>query len=117
MNAKLDQPDLATRTAIQSAPIADQDLDYLIYLHACKITQQTPDHAHFIKTHQQGQLNFSTNKHLLADLLELYQINLQRLAGEWLASTDSASSYGPQPLTAALKLIAKLHPADAAPTY
>ncbi len=91
---------------------ADAALDFHIYQHACKMLDQQPSREAFEQGYAQGQFHFSSQDALLAELMQLYQINLQQLAGEWLASTANASAYGEQPLKAALKLITKLHPID-----
>lgn len=86
----------------------DAELDYQIYQHACQNLAQPANRETFDQGYAQGLFQFSAQKSLLADLLSLYEINLQRLAGEWLASTADASAYGREPLTAALKLISQL---------
>ena len=99
-------------TTAEKAPSADAALDYQIYQHACKTLEQVASRQDFEQGYAQGQFHFSSQKALLADLLVQYEINLQRLAGEWLASTHNASAYDPAPLPAVLKLITKLHPTD-----
>jgi hypothetical protein len=94
--------------AVNNTPSADAELDYRIYQHACKTLAQSASREIFEQGYGQGLFHFSSQKMLLADILSLYKINLQQLAGEWLASTHQASAYGREPLTAALTLISKL---------
>ncbi len=84
-------------------------LDYIVYCHACKTLKQSASDKQFEEGYKKGLFHFSQDKHLLADLLELYQINLQRLAGEWLASTTNSSVFAAEPLEAVLKLVIKDH--------
>lgn len=99
-------------SVVEDAPIGDAALDYQIYQHACKNLEQEASRQAFEQGYAQGQFHFSSQKFLLSDLLTVYEINLQRLAGEWLASTSNDSAYGQQPLQAVLKLITKLYPTD-----
>jgi hypothetical protein len=95
-------------TAVNHRQLADAELDYQIYQHACKTLEQSTSREVFEQGYENGLFHFSNQKTLLADLLSIYEIHLQKLAGEWLASTHQASAYGHTPLSAALKLICKL---------
>ena len=90
------------------ADLSGEELDYWMYQHACKVMEQSSSKDEFDKGYSNGQFHFSSDKALLADLMETYNINIQRLAGEWLASTDGNSFYGDTPLMAACRLIVAL---------
>lgn len=90
------------------AELSGEDLDYWMYQHACKVTERSGSREDFDKGYQQGQFKFSTDKALLIDLMETYNVNIQRLAGEWLASTAGNSFYGDTPLIAACRLVIAL---------
>jgi hypothetical protein len=95
-----------TARAFTVAHLSGKALDYQMYLHACKVL----NHAHtskkeFEEGYEKGQFHFSTDKNLLADLLETYRVNVQFLAGEWLASNTQGSAYSSSPLEAVCRLI------------
>lgn len=90
------------------ANLEGEQLDYWMYCHACKACGETAAKATFDEGYAQGRYRFSSDRALLADLMETYQINLQRLAGEWLASTAGNSYYGDTPLLASCRLVVAL---------
>lgn len=88
--------------------LRDQDLDYEMYLHACKVSGKQASKQDFEEKYSQGQYHFHRDKALLLDLIETYKINVQHLAQEWLASTPSASAWGETPLVAVCRLVLSL---------
>ena len=90
------------------ADLTGEELDYWMYQHACKVLAKTGSKQEFEAGYGQGQFQFSSDKALLVDLMETYNINIQRLAGEWLASTAGNSFYGDTPLMAACRLVIAL---------
>lgn len=90
------------------ADLSGENLDYWMYQHACKVLEKGASKEDFDKGYAAGQFGFSTDKALLGDLMETYNINIQRLAGEWLASTAGNSFYGDTPLQAACRLVVAL---------
>lgn len=90
------------------ADLSGEQLDYWMYQHACKVLEKAGSKEDFDKGYGNGQFQFSTDKALLVDLMETYNINIQRLAGEWLASTAGNSFYGDTPLMAACRLVVAL---------
>ncbi|MBL4794443.1 MAG: hypothetical protein JKY24_02810 [Pseudomonadales bacterium] len=87
------------------ADLSGKQLDYWMYLHASKVVGKTGTQADFDKGYGKGEFQFSTDKTLLFDLTTTYQIRVQFLADEWLASTTSNSCYGENPLEAACRLV------------
>lgn len=85
--------------------LSGKALDHQMYLHACKVLQQAHSKNEFEAGYEKGQFHFSTDKSLLVDLLETYQVNVQFLAGEWLASNTQSSAYSASPLEAVCRLI------------
>ena len=90
---------------MKASTLTGKDLDYWMYRHACQVLDKTPADEEFESAHSQGQFHFSNDPTLLQDLLVQYDIRLQMLAGEWLASTSSSSCYGEHPLEAACRLV------------
>ncbi len=90
------------------ADLSGEHLDYWMYQHACKVLDKSGSKEDFDKGYGNGQFHFSSDKALLSDLMETYNINIQRLAGEWLASTAGNSFYGDTPLMAACRLVVAL---------
>ncbi len=90
------------------ASLTGEQLDYWMYNHACKVMGQSASKSEFQEGYSQGRFHFSEDRALLADLMETYNINIQRLAGEWLASTSGNSYYGDTPLIAACRLVVAL---------
>lgn len=82
-----------------------EKLDYWMYRHACQVLDKEHSKGEFEEGYQKGEFRFSTDKAILPDLLELYTINVQRLAGEWLASTPDSSVYGETPILAVCRLV------------
>jgi hypothetical protein len=74
----------------------------------CKLRNEASSRETFNAGWEEGRFRFSSDRALLADLMETYQINIQRLAGEWLASTAGNSYYGDTPLLAACRLVVGL---------
>lgn len=87
------------------ANLLGEQLDYWMYCHASKVMGEAPSKGDFEKAYTDGKFHFSADRALLADLMETYNINIQRLAGEWLASTSGNSYYGDTPLIAACRLV------------
>jgi hypothetical protein len=94
---------------MKTAEFSGQDLDYQMYLHACKVSGKSPQDDEFDKAYSQGQFHFHQDKALLLDLVETYKINTQYLAQEWLASTARASAWGETPLIAVCRLVLALN--------
>ena len=90
------------------ATLEGKDLDYWMYKHACVVLENTASTEEFESGYTKGQFRFSEDKGLLFDLMETYLINVQRLAGEWLASTSGQSYYADTPLVAACRLVVGL---------
>ena len=90
------------------ANLSGEQLDYWMYQHACKVMEKTASKADFETGYKNGEFQFSTDKALLMDLLQVYNINLQRLAGEWLASTSGHSVYADCPLEAVCRLVVSI---------
>ena len=87
------------------AHLSGRALDYQMYLHGCKVLNQPHNKNEFETGYEKNQFHFSSDKSLLADLLETYRVNLQFLADEWLASNTQDSVYSPSPLEAVCRLI------------
>ena len=93
----------------QTKSLTGKELDYWMYYHACKTLEKTPSRETFETDYTQGKFHFYQDKALLVDLMHQHNIRIQRLAGEWLASTESASAYGDCPLSAACRLVLFIH--------
>ena len=89
--------------------VSGKQLDYKMYEYACRVLDRKPSVESFEKGYSNGQFHFSTDASLLVDLMQRYKINLQQLAGEWLASTTQGSVYSPNPVEAACRLVLKLY--------
>ena len=87
------------------ADLTGKELDYWMHQHACKVMGKTGTREDFEEGYSEGQFKFSTDKPLLYDLTTTYQIRVQMLADEWLASTTNTSFYGTNPLEAACRLV------------
>jgi len=87
------------------AELTGKELDYWMYLHACKVVGKTGTRTDFDANYDKGLFHFSTDKPLLFDLATSYQIRVQLLADEWLASTENSSAWGENPLQAACRLV------------
>lgn len=85
-------------------------IDYTLYQHGCTVLNEPTSEARFLEGYQAGKYQFSQSPHLLDALLSIYQINVQTLCGEWLASTENASQFGNTPIESVLGLIKKLPP-------
>ena len=92
-----------TTCEVTVADLAHEALDYWVYRCAALNLKKAYDPAEFESGYRQGQFRFSEDATLLNDLLETYQIRLQRLADEWLASGTQHSQYGQTALTAACR--------------
>lgn len=90
---------------MKSATLSGKDLDYWMYRHACKVLDKSPTENEFNTGYSEGKFQFSSDAALLHDLMTQYEIRVQYLAEEWLASTTSASVYGSSPLEAACRLV------------
>ncbi|PCJ45589.1 MAG: hypothetical protein COA99_04500 [Moraxellaceae bacterium] len=90
------------------ATLEGKELDYWMYKHACEVLENNGTKEEFESGYADGRFHFCEDKALLPDLLETYTINLQRLAGEWLASTSGHSYYADSPLVAANRLVIAL---------
>lgn len=90
------------------ATLEGKQLDYWMYQHACGVLETQPSEAEFESGYAEGRFQFTEDKALLADLMENYTINVQRLAGEWLASTSGHSYYADSPLVACIRLVVAL---------
>ena len=87
------------------ADLSGVELDYWMHQHACKVRGTAGTREDFNKGYSEGKFQFSTDKPLLYDLTITYQIRVQLLADEWLASTTNSSFYGETPLEAACRLV------------
>ena len=93
-------------------PSEAKDLDFLLYQHGCKALDTREQESQFEEGYARGQYRFSQDPQLLEDLMLIYGINLQRICGEWLASTQDASEYGKTPLKSVAKLLKRLPAPD-----
>lgn len=96
---------------IQSMNVAElsgEQLDYWMYLQACNLMDKTGNKADFDAGYSEGKYHFLDDRALLMDLVETYQMNIQRIAGDWLASSAGSSFYGDSPLVAACRLVVAL---------
>lgn len=82
-----------------------ESLDYWMYCHAAKLLKRQASIAEFETGYKQGLYRFSIDKALLADLMTQYHIRVQMLGEEWLASTESHSQFGDDPILAACRLV------------
>lgn len=82
-----------------------QALDYWMYQHAAKQLNREASVEDFEQGYDQGKYRFCVDKALLADLMERYDIRMQMLGREWLASTETQSQYGTDPIIAACRLV------------
>ncbi|MBL4868552.1 MAG: hypothetical protein JKY67_19480 [Pseudomonadales bacterium] len=87
------------------ADLTGKELDYWMHQHACRVTGKAGTRKEFDEGYAKGKFQFSTDKPLLYDLTTTYQIRVQMLADEWLASTTKSSFYGENPLEAACRLV------------
>ncbi len=85
-----------------------KQLDYWMYQHASQLLNEAANQQCFLDGYERGRFHFSSDSALLADLMHQYAINIQQLAGEWLASNTQASIYGSTPTEAACRLVVKL---------
>ena len=85
-----------------------EELDYWMYRNACEVLENKASKQDFDSGYAEGKFHFSEDKALLSDLMETYTINIQRLAGEWLASTSGHSYYANSPIIAAIRLVIAL---------
>lgn len=94
---------IATQTPVDQ--LEGQGLDYWMYRHAAQSLGRPLSDAEFKQGHEEGRYQFSTDKALLADLMVQHNIRVQMLGGEWLASTETSSQYGTNPIEAACRLV------------
>lgn len=97
-----------TTQSISVDQLTVEQLDYYMYLLGCKTLDKTGDMASFKAGYAKGEYHFVQERSILTDLLETYSINVQKLAGEWLASNTENSSFSATPTEAACRLIIKL---------
>lgn len=90
------------------ATLEGKELDFWVYKNACEVLEKKGSKEEFDAGYSEGKFHFHEDKALLADLMETYTINIQRLAGEWLASTSGQSYYADTPLIAACRLVVAL---------
>lgn len=90
------------------ADLSGEDLDYWMYQQACHHLSKAASRADFDAGYAEGKFHFVEDRALLADLIETYQMNIQRIAGDWLASTAGNSFYGDNPIEAACRLVVAL---------
>lgn len=83
----------------------EKALDYWMYQHAAKQLSRDKSDADFEDGYAKGLYRFASDKALLADLLERYDIRMQMLGREWLASTEAGSQFGSHPILAACRLV------------
>lgn len=85
--------------------IQGKELDYWMYRHAAQQLGRDISDQEFEQGYEQGLYRFSVDKALLADLMERYDIRMQMLGREWLASTETTSQFGLDPIIAACRLV------------
>ncbi|CBL47037.1 Hypothetical protein HDN1F_34540 [gamma proteobacterium HdN1] len=85
------------------ASLTGKALDEQVYRVACKRLNKAASEQEFEDRYQQGGFHFQSDAALLGELLGLYEINLHRLGGEWLAFKDSVGCYGDTPSEAACR--------------
>lgn len=90
------------------ATLEGKELDFWMYKNACEVLEKNASKEEFDSGYSAGKFHFYEDKALLVDLMETYTINIQRLAGEWLASTSGQSYYADTPLIAACRLVVAL---------
>jgi len=95
--------DRAQWLAIQA--LDGRELDFKLYQLSCQWTNRPTDAAAFEAGYEQGRFHFSEDAAFLADLVSQFELRLQLLAGEWLASTDQHGQYGKTPLEAACRVV------------
>ena len=82
-------------------------LDQQVYNVACARLGKTPTAQDFEQGYAQGGFHFQSDAALLGDLIALYEINLHRIGGEWLALQNNASAYGQTPSEAVCRWLVK----------
>ena len=95
-------------TQEQSCAVSELEgkaLDYWMYRHAAQQLGRKISEQEFEQGYEQGLYQFSVDKALLADLMERYDIRMQMLGREWLASTETISQFGIDPIIAACRLV------------
>lgn len=85
--------------------LAGQGLDFWMYRHAAQQLGKETSQSEFEKGYANKMFHFCNDKALLADLIEQYDIRLQKLGDEWLASTENASQFGTYPGEAVCRLV------------
>ena len=92
-----------TANQISVSELDGKDLNYWVYRYAASSLKKSPSLDEFEAAYADGKFRFTEDKALLADLVESYEIRLQLLSDEWLASGVNNSQYGPTPLVAACR--------------
>ncbi len=88
---------------VNVSELSGKDLDYWVYRFAITTVEKKPSLTEFEEAYAKGKFRFTQDKALLCDLMEAYQIRLQLLSDEWLASSEGNSQYGSTPLVAACR--------------
>ncbi len=85
--------------------LSGKALDARMYKHACQRLGKSPSEQDFEQAYARGEFHFQSDAALLGDLIALYQINLHRIGGEWLALGNGASFYGETPSEAVCRWV------------
>jgi len=93
---------------MNAAELNGAELDYWMYRHACKATGQSGSRKAFDDGYRTGDFHFSSDKALMADLIQLYGINLHSLSGEWLAFANGMGFYSATPAEAVCRVVVAL---------
>ena len=87
--------------------LAGEELDFWMYKYAASVVGKEISESHFKAEYPKGGYQFSKDPSLLNDLLLEHSMRLQMLGEDWLASTESISAFGSNPLEAACRLVVK----------
>lgn len=85
--------------------VSRKSLDARMYKHACQRLGKTPSEQDFEQGYARGEFHFQSDAALLGELIALYEINLHRLGGEWLALGKGTSCYGETPSEAVCRWV------------
>lgn len=85
--------------------LSGQALDARMYKHACQRLGKPASDQDFEQAYARGEFHFQSDVALLGDLIALYEINLHRLGGEWLALGRGGSCYGETPSEAVCRWV------------
>lgn len=92
------------------ASLSGKELDSSMYKHACQRLGKSPSEQEFEQGYARGEFHFLEDAALLGELISLYEVNLHRIGGEWLALCTGVACYGATPAEAVCRWVVAAKP-------